>query len=37
MNNQYLGHIVLGEGITPLLERLNSIQKMPLPEIPNEI
>ena len=36
-HNQYLGHIVLGEGITPLLERLNSIQKMPLPEIPNEI
>ena len=25
---QYLGHIVLGEGITPLPEKLDSIQKM---------
>ena len=24
---QYLGHIVLGEGITPLPEKLDSIQK----------
>ena len=34
---QYLGHIVSGEGITPLLEKLNSIQKMLPPKTPNEI
>ena len=34
---QYLGHIVLGEGITPLLEKLNSIQEMPPPKTPEEI
>ena len=34
---QYLGHIVLGEGITPLPEKLNSIQKMPPPKTPKEI
>ena len=34
---QYLGHIVLGEGITLLLEKLNSIQKMPPPKTPKEI
>ena len=34
---QYLGHIVLGEGITPLPEKLNSVQKMPLPKTPKEI
>ena len=34
---QYLGHIVLGEGITPLLEKLNSIQKMLPPKTPKEI
>ena len=34
---QYLGHIVLGEGITPLPENLNSIQKMLLPKTPKEI
>ena len=34
---QYLGHIVLGEGITPLPEKLDSIQKMLLPKTPKEI
>ena len=34
---QYLGHIVLGESITPLLEKLNSIQKMLPPKTPKEI
>ena len=34
---QYLGHIVSGEGITPLLEKLNSIQKVPPPKTPTEI
>ena len=34
---QYLGHIVLGEGITPLTEKLYSIQKMLPPKIPKEI
>ena len=34
---QYLGHIVLGEGITPLPEKLNSIQKMLPPKTPKEI
>ena len=34
---QYLGHIVLGEGITPLPEELDSIQKMLPPKTPKEI
>ena len=34
---QYLGHIVLGEGITPLPEKLDSIQKMLPPKTPKEI
>ena len=34
---QYLGYIVSGEGITPLLENLSSIQKMLLPKTPKEI
>ena len=34
---QYLGHIVSGEGITPLPEKLNSIQKMLPPKNPKEI
>ena len=34
---QYLGHIVLGEGITPLLEKLNSIQKMLPPKTPKKL
>ena len=33
----YLGHIMLWEGITPLLEKLNSIQKMLPPKTPKEI
>ena len=34
---QYLGHIVSGEGITPLPEKLDSIQKMLPPKTPKEI
>ena len=34
---QYFGHIVLGEGITLLPEKLNNIQKMPPPKTPKEI
>ena len=34
---QYLGHIVSGEDITPLLEKLSSIQKMLPPKTPKEI
>ena len=34
---QYLRHIVSGEGITPLPEKPNSIQKMLPPKTPNEI
>ena len=34
---QYLGHIVSGEGITPLSEKLESIQKMLPPKTPKEV
>ena len=34
---QYLGHIVSGKGITPLPEKLESIQKMLPPKTPREI
>ena len=34
---QYLGHIVSGEGITPLPEKLDSIQKMLAPKPPKEV
>ena len=34
---QYLGHIVSGEGITPLPEKLDGIQKMLPPKTPKEI
>ena len=34
---QYLGHIVSGEGITPLPKKLDSIQKMLPPKTPKEI
>ena len=34
---QYLGHIVSGEGITPLPKKLDSIQKMLLPKTPKEV
>ena len=33
---QYLGHIVSGEGITPLPEKLESIQKMLPPKTPKK-
>ena len=34
---QYLGHIVSGEGITPLPKKLDSIQKMLPPKTPKEV
>ena len=34
---QYLGHIVSGEGIAPLPEKLDSIQKMLPPKTPKEV
>ena len=34
---QYLGHIMSGEGITPLPEKLDSIQKMLPPQTPKEV
>ena len=34
---QYLGHIVSGEGITPLPEKLDSIQKMLPPKTPKKL
>ena len=34
---QYLGHIVSGKGITPLPEKLESIQKMLPPKTPKEV
>ena len=34
---QYLGHIVSGEGIAPMPEKLECIQKMPPPKTPKEV
>ena len=34
---QYLGHIVLGKGITPMPEKLACIQEMPPPKTPKEV
>ena len=34
---QYLGHIVSGKGITPLSEKLESIQKILPPKTPKEV
>ena len=34
---QYLGHLVSGEGIEPLPERLEAVRKMPPPTTPKEI
>ena len=34
---QYLGHIISGEGITPVPEKLESIQKMLPPRNPKEV
>ena len=34
---QYLGHIVLGEGITPMPEKLACIKEMPPPKTPKEV
>ena len=34
---QYLGHIVSGEGIKPIPEKLSAIQQMPHPHTPKEV
>ena len=34
---QYLGHLISGEGIEPVPEKLESIEKMPAPTTPKEI
>ena len=34
---QYLGHLISGEGIKPLLEKLESIREMPPPTTPKEV
>ena len=34
---QYLGHLVSGKGIKPLLEKLESVKRMPAPTTPKEI
>ena len=34
---QYLGHIVLGKGITPMPEKLACIQEMPPPKTPKKV
>ena len=34
---QYLGHIVLGKGITPMPEKLECIKEMPPPKTPKEV
>ena len=34
---QYLGHIVSGDGIKPVPEKLSSIQQMPCPYMPKEV
>ena len=34
---QYLGHIISGEGITPVPEKLDSIDDMPPPRTPKEV
>ena len=34
---QYLGHIVSGEGIKPIPEKLSAIQQMPRPYTPKEV
>ena len=34
---QYLGHIISGDGIEPVPEKLESIEKMPAPTTPKEI
>ena len=36
-HTQYLGHIISGKGITPVPEKLESIQKMPPPKTPKEV
>ena len=36
-NIQYLGHIVSGDGIKPVPEKLSSIQRMPHPYTPKEV
>ena len=36
-HRQYLGHIISEEGITPVPEKLESIQKMVPPQNPKEV
>ena len=36
-NIQYLGHLILADGIQPLPEKLESIAKMPAPRNPKEV
>ena len=36
-NIQYLGHIILGEGSTPVPEKLESLEHMPPPQNPKEV
>ena len=36
-NIQYLGHLISGEGIKPVPEKLESIRKMPSPTTPKEV
>ena len=34
---QYLGHLISGEGIEPVPEKLESIKQMPIPRTPKEV
>ena len=34
---QYLGHLISGEGIEPLPEKLEAVRKMPPPTTPKEV
>ena len=34
---QYLGHLISGEGIEPVLEKLDSIKNMSAPQTPKEV
>ena len=34
---QYLGHLVSGKGIEPVLEKIKSIKEMPAPKTPKEV
>ena len=34
---QYLGHMISGDGIVPVPEKLESVENMPPPTIPREV